>query len=321
MMKFIYVLLLFSVSFQSLSQKSITTQFSQNGTLLAQWQDKTSVIASFEADATCTVLDYVGKDFYKVTFEGVVGYVDSQYLVITEDMLDLFYEYQEQERIKTMEAEKNRKAKVQDIVRKNEEAKRQLALQELEKKERALQLEKKRQDSIAQQLALDNKTKEEASKLQISKTKNEPLNVELNNKHDETCSYSINEFDTIDRIQIIRTNPESVADNLTFELFKRGKSKQLFVTLFEDLGCASYLPGNRSYVRITLENNLKVTLYHSWDMDCGEFRFKGSLSNSDIKSLKKSPIQSVFLKGTKHAKNITDITNKTYFIDALRCIE
>ena len=131
----------------------------------------------------------------------------------------------------------------------------------------------------------------------------------------------MNEFDAIDRVEIVRTTPKMLTKNLSVELFKRGKNKYVFFNLFENLGCVSYIPGNRSYVKVTLENQQTITFYHTWDMDCSDFSFKGNLSNSQMKSLKKSPIQLVFLKATKQSRTITNLDYKRFFIDNLKCIE
>ena len=56
-------------------------------------------------------------------------------------------------------------------------------------------------------------------------------------------------------------------------------------------------------------------------MDCGDFRFKGVISNSQRALLQNSPIKSVFLKGTKASSEITNIEYKEFFIDKLKCIE
>ena len=135
-----------------------------------------------------------------------------------------------------------------------------------------------------------------------------------------TCHYAMNEYDDINRIEIVRTDPYHINDMLSVELFKRGKSVNIFFNLKGDLGCASYLPSNRSYVKVRLDNNRTITFYHTWGMDCGDFSFKGVLSKSQINSLKTSPIKSIFLKGTKLSTTITDIDYKTIFIDKLDCI-
>ena len=86
------------------------------------------------------------------------------------------------------------------------------------------------------------------------------------------------------------------------------------------MGCVSYLSNNRSSIKVQLENNQTVTFYHSWDVDCGVFSFKGRLSTSNITKLKTSPIKSIKLRTTQTTRNITNITYKTFFIDKLNCL-
>jgi len=74
-------------------------------------------------------------------------------------------------------------------------------------------------------------------------------------------------------------------------------------------------------VKITLENNDVVTLYHTWDMDCGNFSFKVRLSNAKAEILKQSPIKSILLQGTEGNHEILDVYNNSFFIDCLKCIE
>jgi hypothetical protein len=131
----------------------------------------------------------------------------------------------------------------------------------------------------------------------------------------------MNEYDAIDRIRIVRTDPYQINDNLTIELFKRGSTINIFFNLKQDLGCASYLPNNRSYVKVNLDNNQTVTFYHSWDMDCGDFRFKGNISRSQMEQLKKASIKSIALHGTKYSSEFINVEYKEFFIDKLKCIE
>ncbi len=136
-----------------------------------------------------------------------------------------------------------------------------------------------------------------------------------------TCHYLINEYDQFYQITTIRTEPCKLANDLTVELYKQDRKVNIFFNLSKDLGCVSYLPNQRSSVRVTLENNQVVSFYHSWDIECGEFLFKGNLTSSKVVSLKKSPIKSILLKGTKDALEITNIIYKEFFIDKLKCIE
>tara|TARA_R110001592_G_scaffold292350_1_gene561796 strand:+ start:12691 stop:14067 length:1377 start_codon:yes stop_codon:yes gene_type:complete len=454
-----YYFLFFSICLfsNSFSQDiDILTEFSQDGILYKSLDESARNSAQFKTDEKCSVLEYLGKDKYKVRYNEFVGFVDSQYLVINEDMMDLFYAYQETERLKAIESDENRKEEIQEIIRKSEaeksaradsilkvkeDKKRQQELQEIARKrkeelnqqrradsivkvkeeerrqqEELQEISRKKQEELNQQRRADSivKVKEEEriqqEKLQeisrknqeelnqqrredsivkvnaeeakrqqeelreIARKKQEELNErrredsivkikeeekrqqelreiarknqeKLNQKTKEdsilkikeneiienrnleriefrnTCHYAMNEFDIFDKIKIIRTDPYKVAENLTIELYKRGQSKQVFFNLSEDLGCASYLPTNRSYVKVKLENNKVITVYHSWDIDCGNFGFKGNLSNSQIVLLEKSPIKSIWFKGTKNFYEITNVDYKEFFMDTLKCLD
>jgi len=181
-------------------------------------------------------------------------------------------------------------------------------LEELKRKEEALRMQKLKQDSIAKAL-----------EIQQSKTTS---NNSKNEQQDRfSCKYQLNEFDNYFKVRIIKTEAYTINEDLTIELYKKGQHKHVFFNLSEDLGCASYLPGNRSSVRVTLQNNQTITFYHTWNMDCGNFRFKGRLTNSQIKSLQSSPIKSIKLNGTKLTREITTIDYNMFFIDKLGCIE
>ncbi len=561
MTKYYYFILIYfgTVSIFFSQEIKILTQFSQDGELYKHFDNKAQVLAQFEMNEDCFVLSYEGKDKYKVQYKDWTGFVDSQNLIFNDEIDDLFYEFQETERLKLIKQEELRKSKIQAIVNKGDAevqqkikeeeaiAKRQeverlerakqdsiaevlakmnqisiekeaLALKkEAEQKERAIRdsiaqvkaleqqrlveqevlarrqeaerLERVKQDSIAQvraaeqqrliekealtrrleaerlervkqdsiaevlakmnQIAIEKEAlalkkeaeqkervkqdsiaqvkaaeqqrlveqealarrqeterlerakqdsiaqvraaeqqrlveqealarRQEAERLerakqdsiaqvraadqqrlkeqealarrleterlertkqdsitQIKAANAEPKTVTVNQIEDEraekerleritfrnTCHYAMNEFDAIDRIKILRTDPYQLTKNMTVELFKRGRATNVFFNLKEDLGCASYLPNNRSYVKIKLENNHTITFYHSWDMDCGDFSFKGIISNSQMSLLEKSPIKSVYLKGTKYSREITTIEYKEFFMDKLKCIE
>ena len=141
-------------------------------------------------------------------------------------------------------------------------------------------------------------------------------------KYRDSCHYQINEYDRFYNITTIRTEPYTLNKNLTVELYKQGRKTDVFFNLSEDLGCATYLPNQRSSVKITLENNRIVNFYHSWDIECGElFLFKARLSSININILKKSPIKSIVIHGTQGYKEINFIEYKEFFIDKLKCIE
>ena len=119
----------------------------------------------------------------------------------------------------------------------------------------------------------------------------------------------------------IKTEPYKISENLTIELHRQGRSLNVFFNLDRDLGCASYLPNNRSSAKVTLENNQTITFYHSWGMDCGTFGLKAKLSKSQILKLEQSPIKQIILRGTELTQDIYNVEYKEFFMDKLKCLE
>jgi len=141
-------------------------------------------------------------------------------------------------------------------------------------------------------------------------------------KYRDSCHYQINEYDKFYNITTIRTEPYKLSSNLTVELYKQGRKTNVFFNFDEDLGCASYLPSQRSSVKVTLQNDRVIKFYHSWDIECGEaFLFKAVLTKAHIANLKMSPIKSIELNGTQDSKAINYIEYKGFFRDKLKCIE
>ena len=227
-----------------------------------------------------------------------------------------------------------RELRIKDSIAKVEEVeKQQLAAQELQLKQ-AEEKAKKQRDSIArtkqaeaQRIATEAlllKQAEEKAKRQldsIAKIKEaQKLRLE-NSETRNTCKYLINEYDEFYKEQLIRTKLYRLNKNLSVELYRQGNKVNVFLNLSENLGCASYLTRNRSSVKIQLENNQSITLFHSWNVDCENFNFKGRISNSQMQKLKQSAIKSIYFKGTKGAKTVSNIDYRTFFIEKIRCIE
>jgi len=192
---------------------------------------------------------------------------------------------------------------------------------------------KRQNDSIARIIENERKKLEALRKSNaiVQKTDNSISDSKEENKKEallerikfrDSCHYQINEYDRFYNITTIRTEPYTLNKNLTVELYKQGRKTDVFFNLSEDLGCASYLPNQRSSVKITLENNRIINFYHSWDIECGEvFLFKAKLSSAHIDILKNSPIKSIVFHGTQGYKEINFIDYKEFFIDKLKCIE
>ncbi|MGB5417659.1 hypothetical protein, partial [Algibacter sp.] len=232
--------------------------------------------------------------------------------------------------------------------------KNQNTISETQKEQQKLLIEKRRYDSIvkvreqeSKQLMelrrkndsisriIDQERKELESIRNNRATAQETINTNSNSEEDkrkkallermkfrDSCHYQINEYDKFYNITTIRTEPYSLGNNLTVELYKQGRKENVFFNYKGDLGCASYLPNQRSTVKVTLEDNRTIAFYHSWDIECGDtFLFKASLSINQIEILKKSPIKSIIIRGTEGYKEINFIEYKEFFMDKLKCIQ
>ncbi|MEN3325167.1 hypothetical protein VP395_15635, partial [Mariniflexile soesokkakense] len=122
MAKYFYFILfylsLFSISFSQ--EREIATEFSTDGILYKTVDNLSHTfsrrITEFKVDEACIVLDYLGKDVFKIKYNGWVGYVDSEYLVFNDEISDLFYDFQEKERIKSIKQKEARQKRIQEIV-------------------------------------------------------------------------------------------------------------------------------------------------------------------------------------------------------------
>lgn len=141
------------------------------------------------------------------------------------------------------------------------------------------------------------------------------------------CHYYKNEIDEFNGTKKIITEIYGLDDYNTGEyrqigvgLQKVGNEKFIRFYSRKDLGCASSYKNDRSFVKVKLENNQIVSFYHFGDTDCGDFSIIARLTQSDILKLKKSPIKSIRLSGTKYYHDIKKVEWKTFFIDKLNCI-
>ena len=157
MVKHIYPLLLFlSFTVNLLAQESsIATKFMDNGSIYKSLAKSSEAIAQFEENDKCIVLDYLGKYTYKVKYKNSVGYVKDEFLSVNEDMMDLFYDFQDKERLKATQAKENKKKALQDIIDKESIAK-------TKEVENIALIEKRKIDAIARAKEEENKKLEAA---------------------------------------------------------------------------------------------------------------------------------------------------------------
>ncbi|TBN13903.1 coiled-coil domain-containing protein [Hyunsoonleella pacifica] len=220
-----------------------------------------------------------------------------------------------------------------DSIAQVKELEKQKLARELELARKQLEDLKKKQlrDSIAQIEALKKQKLTDATSQVGTLSEDDKNKQELEQKQREakerlkfrdSCHYQVNEYDRFYNIRTIRTEAYTIAEHLTVELYKQGLKTNVFFNLSKyNLGCASYLPNQRSSVKITLDNGQVVSFYHSWDIECGSFLFKANLNKTKISSLLKYPIKSILLKGTTDSLEITRIEYREFFMDKLKCIE
>ena len=142
---FLYLLLPITAFSQEIS---IATNFIEDGVLHEGISESSKVLIEFKENDDCTVIDYVGKDIYKVKYNDFEGFLSSDFLEINEDMMDLYYDFQEKERVRVIQERENRKKKIQDIVWNSNAEK-----------------EKRRQDSLANAETLKQAAAEAAQEL------------------------------------------------------------------------------------------------------------------------------------------------------------
>lgn len=297
-MKRLIILLLIVCFYQAKSQNKelqIATKFIENGDLFinpelqikvfSHFEKNRIVLVQFKKNEACVLLEYFENKTYKIKFKKWVGYVSSEDVFLNDQLKSTL--------------EKDEKIKEPEL--KSDVA----IIQEPNKVIEAEKIEKE----IAK--VIDDKNIAENTKKADSINKRALKN---------DCYYLINEINDYDHVELVRTDNYKVNNNLRIELYRKNNKKYVFFNYQGSLGCASFYSDNRSFVKVTLENNDVITFHHSWYMDCGDFSLKGSLSNSNMEKLQKSPIKSMVLHGTKASKEIENLEYKEFFIDKLKCI-
>ncbi|WP_298534956.1 hypothetical protein [uncultured Algibacter sp.] len=103
----------------------IPTQFSVDGSLYKNLKkslnELSQPITDFKEEEKCFVLDYLGRDNYRVKYKEWVGIVAVDDLEVNEEMMDLYYAYQEKQRARAITVKENRQKKVNEIAKKEEE--------------------------------------------------------------------------------------------------------------------------------------------------------------------------------------------------------
>ena len=309
---------------------NIQTKFKTYGPLLESAKRNSKSISQFNKGQKCTVLSYHDDDIYKVQFKKWKGFVISEYLVVNTEMNNAVKAYKKKQNNSIQDtdiisedqaaaAEAARLKKIDEEQTAGAEAAR---LKKLTDEPVQTEAEKERLRYIAErQRLVELKYKDELNKAKkadsLKRIQDSLDRLAYRNK----CHYQMNEIDPYYKVKIIRTEKYNINDSITIELYRNGNKRDVFITYLGNLGCASYLTSNKSYAQIRLENNEVVTVYHTWNIDCDNFKLRGSLSQSSISKLKNSPVQSIKLKGTKSSYLVNKIDYKEIFRDKLNCID
>jgi hypothetical protein len=298
-MKRLIILLLIVCFHQVKSQNkelNIATKFIENGDLFinpelninvfSHFEKNRIVLVQFKKEEKCLLLEYFGDKVYKIKYKKWIGYISSDFIFLNNQLKS------------TLEKEESIQEK---------ELKSEIAI--IQKPDEVVQV--KNIEKVIEKVNNDTITTDDFNnaKETISET---TLKTD--------CHYLINEIDSYENIELIKTDNYWVNNDLRIELYKKGNKKYVFFNYQGNLGCASLYTDNRSFVKVILENDNVITFYHTWDIDCGDFSLKGILSNSNMQKLQDSPIKSILLHGTKGNMEIENLEYKEFFIDKLKCL-
>lgn len=110
--------LIFITTSKSFSQEiSISTEFLEDGYLFENINDFSNPLTQFKENEKCLVTAYLGKYIYKVKYKQWEGYVKDQFLLINEAMMDLYYDYEEEQKLKAIQEKEDRLIKRSQITR------------------------------------------------------------------------------------------------------------------------------------------------------------------------------------------------------------
>ncbi|SFZ90871.1 hypothetical protein SAMN05428642_1011194 [Flaviramulus basaltis] len=120
--KVVFSLFLFSLTtYDSFTQEtSISTKFIENGQLYANFNDFSKPLTQFKEGENCIVTDYLGQNIYKIKYKEWEGYVKDQYILVNESMMDLYFDFEEKQRLKAINEKENRLKERKNIAKAGE---------------------------------------------------------------------------------------------------------------------------------------------------------------------------------------------------------
>lgn len=247
-LKTLILLLIVVSNYNAFSQeKNIVTKFNQDGGLYKSFDQSSKPITNFKEDEKCIIISYLGNYIYKVKYKEWEGFVKDQFLIINEDMMDLFFANEEKERLKAIATTENRQKKIRNKITaedkkqkrldsitkvKEEQKKKELEALEIAKEYQKLLNQQKIQDSITkveeekkvQNIALENaKFKQD----QIHKRRREDSIVKAKNIQ-KIRAQNI-EFDRLQKLKAIQKTKDSIQKikNAEIEAKKLAEQKKL----------------------------------------------------------------------------------------------
>ncbi|MFS4482126.1 hypothetical protein ACKGJY_03860 [Hyunsoonleella sp. 2307UL5-6] len=176
MKHFIFLFVLSLISTFSFSQDEVVkTKFIENGRIRKSMAANSQAILPFKRNQKCIVLEYSGQNTYKIKYDETSGYVGDEFLDITEDMMDLFYDFEEREMEKLIAEEEIRKQKIQSIINKKEIGK-QDSIAKIEEAKLQKKIELQRVKELKEKMVRDSIAKiENEKKLRTLKRKQDSI--------------------------------------------------------------------------------------------------------------------------------------------------
>lgn len=159
------LIFLFTViyNFNAFSQeKTIVTKFNQDGGLYKTLDQSLKPTDYFKENEKCIIISYLGNYIYKVKYKEWEGFVKDQFLIINEDMMDLFFANEEKQRLEAIATKKKRQKKIRNLVTAEDEKQKKIdsianVKEEQKKKElKALEIAKEYENLLNQQRNQDS---------------------------------------------------------------------------------------------------------------------------------------------------------------------